>query len=89
MNTPTDGGPAFPQSVSGHDGPTASYDFVDGGGMTLRDYFAAKAMIALMSSDRWVNGLDQHAGMNAIAFKAALASQSFMMADEMLKERTK
>ena len=37
--------PAFPQSVSGSDGPTASYDFVDGSGMTLRDYFAATAAI--------------------------------------------
>lgn len=50
MNTPTqinDGGPAFPTRSEGQIGPV-SYHFV---GMTLRDYFAAKAMQALLALD--------------------------------------
>jgi hypothetical protein len=67
MSTNT-GGPAFP-----------AYEFVQGygqmmavGGMTLRDYFAAKAMQVL------INGKDVYAA----------ASAAYVMADAMLKERT-
>lgn len=48
MTTKDDGGPAFPVIPPlGPDGTSAvGYPFV-GGGMSLRDYFAAKAMPAM------------------------------------------
>lgn len=42
--TPSDGGPAFPESYIGVDRPHEGI----GDGMTLRDYFAAKAMPGCM-----------------------------------------
>ena len=63
-----DGGPAFPQDVvNGHT--------LDSMGMTLRDYFAAKAMHAILSDPNWIGAHDEAA---AYAYKAAAA---------MLKER--
>jgi hypothetical protein len=46
--------------------------------MTLRDYFAAKALQALMSCGDAGSGDDQY-----------IASTAYMMADAMLKERAK
>jgi hypothetical protein len=43
MSTFDDGGPAFPQAMNGDKQPVA-IDFPSMGGMSLRDYFAAKAM---------------------------------------------
>ncbi len=59
-----DGGPAFPESET-----------VMGGvnGMTLRDYFAAKAMVAYLH----------------IGDRPNLPSRAYGMADAMLKERAK
>jgi hypothetical protein len=47
-----DGGPAFPQSLmETRDGAIqASYDAPNGSGMTLRDYFAAKALQGAIAS---------------------------------------
>ena len=48
-------------------------------GMSLRDYFAAKAMAALLCRDEWdVNGKD-----------GILAHYSYAVADAMLAERNK
>jgi len=58
-----DGGPAFPQQTD----ITLAFD-----GMTLRDYFAAKAMQGLMQYAY------THADRASVAYKAA---------DAMLKER--
>jgi hypothetical protein len=68
MNNTNTGGPAFPlQSI----GP----DFAPGySGMTLRDYFAAKAMQALLSSADWREDM---------SFKDT-AVAAFKQADEML-----
>jgi len=41
-----DGGPAFPWGEHG----------THLGGMTLRDYFAAKAMAAIISDPQWMGG---------------------------------
>jgi hypothetical protein len=65
------GGPAFPCDLS-------SYDDDEGGiqyqGMTLRDYFAAKAMQGFLAS-----------GVNAPA--NVFAAKAYEMADAMLKAR--
>ena len=60
--TPTDGGAAFPLfAATGHSG------------MTLRDYFAGKAMQALAQGN----------------YFDATARQAYMIADAMLREREK
>ena len=60
-NTDT-GGPAFP----------SPYD--DDEGMTLRDYFAAKAMQGLLASTTISNGM-------------VIAKDAYLLADAMLKAR--
>ena len=66
------GGPAFPTGT----GWNHAGDWVGGGddGMTLRDYFAAKAMQGLLSSDE-----------TDISFPTAVLC--YRMADAMLKAR--
>jgi hypothetical protein len=70
MNTKT-GGPAFPFVEP----PTAGYSIAKG--MTLRDYFAAKAMQGLYSDADWRK--DMHFLDTAYA--------AYKMADAMLKAR--
>ena len=70
---PWTGGPAFPchaEIIPSRDGEYA--------GMTLRDYFAAKAMHGMAGSRRYCEvGWDQ----------ADMASQAYEIADAMLKAR--
>ncbi len=67
MNKET-GGPAFPQT-------SASANTTDWCGMTLRDYFAAKAMEAILSDPNYSSPDDK------------LAEASYWIADAMLKAR--
>ncbi len=74
------GGPAF---------PCEAYDLerkvmVNEEGMTLRDYFAAKAMQGLISSADWREAVAEHTDMAATKFTALTA---YEMADAMLKAR--
>jgi hypothetical protein len=67
MNYTKTGGPAFPVAID---------DQVLDDGMTLRDYFAAKAMQALITrADKKGNESDY-------------ANTAYLMADAMLKART-
>lgn len=66
MNGRDDGGPAFPEKQ-----PTSQ----DWPGMTLRDYFAAKAMQELMSQD-------------AYQTMSEVASDAYAQADAMIEART-
>lgn len=66
-------GPAFPLVFDHHDGTRDIYS-----GMTLRDYFAAKAMQGLLADRSWQ-------GMTT----DQVAEFSYFMADAMLKERSK
>jgi hypothetical protein len=69
MNNPNTGGPAFPvQSIYIEDQETNSQ------GMTLRDYFAAKAMQAYVAHNKAYDFDD-------------IAAISFRVADAMLKAR--
>lgn len=75
------GGPAFPQCSYNYKG---GYDIT--GGMTLRDYFAAKAMQGLMSG-RWKS--DMH-GQQFDAYRADAsewAKSAYHFADAMLSAR--
>ena len=62
--------PVFDSSIAGQD-----YECIDAG-MTLRDYFAAKAMQALIETNPRVD-------------LGAIAENSYMMADVMMKVRGK
>ncbi len=69
------GGPAFPaESVNDGSGGRIPQHYA---GMTLRDYFAAKAMASMVAGS-WPDGADM----------LEIASRAYAMADEMLKART-
>ncbi len=70
MSTPGNGGPAFPCDVFDGKKHTTS------AGMTLRDYFAAKAMQAFIGQNVDALG-DLH-----------LAEESYRVPDSMLKARS-
>ena len=67
------GGPAFPFGTA----------FA---GMTLRDYFAAKAMQGLIGCPVWREDAGEDLGMDASDYTAGVA---YMMADAMLEARNK
>ena len=67
------GGPAFPT-------PTHN---LNNDGMTLRDYFAAKAMQTLLGSE-YTSEHGLHEG-----WMDAMAHEAYMVADAMLKQREK
>ena len=68
--------PAFPQN---NDRVVASLSIAKSQGMTLRDYFAAKALPPMMYADvgRWEGNYEIH------------AERAYKYADAMLKERMK
>jgi hypothetical protein len=70
MNYTKTGGSAFPQ---GNDRVVAAVSIKQSQGMTLRDYFAAKAMQGLM---------------DAAMPMPEIAQAAYQMADDMLKART-
>ena len=74
MSDIKDGGPAFP--VHG------LHNMLDMRGMTLRDYFAAKAMQSTLADNAYVERTETPAEWLAIVAKA-----SYEMADAMLKAR--
>ena len=73
MSTNT-GGPAFPY--------VCDADFDYGTGMTLRDYFAAKAMCGYLTGDALLEQSD-----TAAEWIEKTAKASYEMADAMLKAR--
>ena len=76
MTTKDTGGPAFP--FAGSDGHC-----LNDAGMTLRDYFAAKAMQTLLGSEYTSeHGLTE-------GWMREMAHESYMVADAMLAERNK
>ena len=72
MNKDT-GGPAFPCTEANYADPKWSFE-----GMTLRDYFAAKAMAALITSAHY----DSRQVFDA-------AKEAYFLADAMLEVRSK
>ena len=73
MNRTNTGGPAFPPF---HDPNTHTY------GMTLRDYFAAKAMQGMISANGDSNGYLEYE-------EETVAANAYKLADAMLKARSK
>jgi hypothetical protein len=74
MSDTNTGGPAFPLPSHTRKWDEAKNEYVQDEGMTLRDYFAAKAMQGLL------------AGMKT-GSATVLATDSYKMADAMLKAR--
>lgn len=84
------GGPAFPWSPT-FQHPNSDVQWTDDtnyGGMTLRDYFAGQALIALMGNADWARGLEKvvKAGSEA-SFKKSLALNAYNLADMMIEAR--
>jgi hypothetical protein len=76
MSNIKDGGSAFPQVISDYDDSTHEYMNVHSvGGMTLRDYFAAKAITTLVAFS------------NDKTYEAEVAETAYRYADAMLKAR--
>lgn len=76
MTNEKEGGPAFPS----HEAAESDYrNRISGGGMSLRDYFAAKAMQGMFASDtdEWNEQGDWE----------SRAKSAYNMADAMLKAR--
>ncbi|MDK9365375.1 hypothetical protein [Lelliottia wanjuensis] len=75
MSNQNNGGQAFPRQQWEYDGHNNVLQYQEEG-MTLRDYFAAKAMQAMLSNQEWNHwSSKQH------------AEHAYGVADEMLKAR--
>lgn len=77
-----DGGPAFPWDEKNCDGS----HYHSNPGMTLRDYFAAKAMQSMLLDTKQFAGC----GLGEVPLAAVpdiIAGWSYLMADAMLKAR--
>lgn len=77
------GGAAFPRTGVGNAGH--SYDVPAQDGMSLRDYFAAKAMQGFLANREFCAFKNRGAELAA----ETLASNSYEVADAMLAERAK
>jgi hypothetical protein len=77
MNTANDGGPAFPVTPTDRSGQIAPTEF----GMSLRDYFAAKAMQTLLGSE-YTSEHGLHEG-----WQRAMSYEAYQVADAMLAAR--
>lgn len=75
MRTQQNGGPAFPVAGSDHNYPIE--------GMTLRDYFAAKAMQSIISSPNEMEDLIDTLG--APTAYAKVSETAYVIADAMLR----
>lgn len=75
MNTPNDGGPAFPVAPCGtgdpRDGMTTGHD-----GMTLRDWFAGQALAGILASPDKTRSFTR------------IAEECYKQADAMLEARS-
>jgi hypothetical protein len=79
MSNTNTGGPAFPQT----DRVVGALSIANSQGMTLRDYFAAKAMQGLLSNPK----LHAHILKQGGAFGGWIESSAYGWADAMLDER--
>lgn len=86
MSNQNNGGPAFPTVEQfNNNGSIAVYA---DSGMSIRDYFAAKAMAAIQATPEHVLESDGSDGPSPLT-DADIARLAYQMADAMLKERDK
>ncbi len=85
MSAPNDGGPAFPvpevRTIHGELVKDAEP------GLALRDYFAAKALQGLLSSEGACRDMTEQAEEQGVLFGRVVVSNAYRFADEMLLER--
>lgn len=79
-----DGGPAFPQALNPHVETGGAFAGCEG--ISMRDYFAARAMEAKWPT--WSFSVDTKGFVNA-EDAATLAANCYALADAMLAERAK
>ena len=88
MSIKNNGGPAFPV-------PNLEFDS-EFNGMTLRDYFAAKAMASIISNTTWFDAITETASKAlhveggvelSLEVKKMCADHAYGFADAMLKAR--
>lgn len=82
-----DGGPAFPEKRQVHRAGYATSEFHPVGGMTLRDYFAAKALQGLLSCAGPVIKANDNGTFEYLRGRDALPGLAYEYADAMLKAR--
>ena len=84
MTNKDTGGPAFPSKKKVYRAGYATDEYVPVDGMTLRDYFAAKAMQIMWDAyDKGYCGLNNQDAPNV----EVIARASYSMADAMLEAR--
>ncbi len=81
MSEIKDGGPAFP------DGSQNQWGYAVNSGMTLRDYFAAKAMQGLVGSAEWREDISEPEDRCGLEPTEFTAKSAYIIADAMLKAR--
>lgn len=87
-----DGGNAFPISVCASPSGDVyhSHQVVEsGGGMSLRDYFAAAALSGFTSSMEYMKAANELANKRKVGVSCLLAESAYEDADAMLVERSK
>ena len=85
-NTKNTGGAAFPMTATLEDGLGGLQQHVQPG-MTLRDYFAAKAMQALTQSEQFLREASEWRKIDGEDVEDAIAGSAYDLADAMLKAR--
>lgn len=86
MTQPKDGGPAFPLSRKETSAGSAMYGHeVTSEGMTLRDWFAGRALIALLHA--YSIGTEPAPDDDARKIADRIANRAYFVADAMLEAR--
>jgi len=83
--------PAFPRPSLEKDHEFGDYylDYGDHKGMTLRDYFAAKAMSGFLSDMRTLGTIIEQGDLKSMSPAESVSKTAYAIADAMLKERDK
>lgn len=94
MNEINDGGPAFGQVVELRcvrvemNGDTEwEPEAMVHGGLTIRDYFAAKAMVALINNEFCAQGINEIVASGKATRDDLIAAVAYTQADAMLRAR--
>lgn len=91
MSGQDNGGPAFPGALAyDHINCTVyTSEDLDAAGMSLRDYFASKALTALIADGIQQHAIADAAAKNGISVHKATARMAYHIADIMIAERAK
>ena len=79
-----DGGPAFPHD-SIHQNPGGFPEPADG--MSLRDWFAGRAMAGFLANPQWSNAIGKTSQEAGIPAQNGVAAMAYAQANAMLAER--